>query len=899
MLPAELNETSDNDLFALVDGVVIEGDQNAENRPPLAPFVTLEVLRRVHERVVELKKSGMTNATKHKSLARAVLRLIGMRIPPDDRDVDKIGNHLDVWLSRRYIQVDKKICKNTRNPATRAEKKAALMTQCCIINGWGGVSEHIPLPASDVASPPMQQTVPPRASRAPHVPFTQSYYLPPNMSVHELREELNQARSDARSASADLHREKERCNNAKRRYEVAITESDAALKLVELANIEKMQASKEAEKKVKLLTSQMRTENARQQRESAQALKVAEAKVLRLGSQVAAAAQEAAMHAQREERLRTQLEQEQEKANALVEQLRAEMAALIDQRSRLQRESAQALKDAQAKVLRLGSQAAAAAHEAALHAHREEALRCRLENEQENAEKEAQGLRNQMARLRNDGVKAQREWASALKEAEAKVLRLGSQAAAAAQEAAAHALKEEKLRLLLEEEQERAEAKTEELRAQMAILRSDGMRAQRESARALRDAEAKVLRLGSQAAAAAQEAAAHALREEHARQREEDVAAELREALSTQEYFRLKAEVEAKTRRELAKQCTATQAARNAVKATSQKRLQLKHELIAQVENLKAELEAAHEQLDVLNERVKAHADATSKLGQMPTWERKRKADGSVGAKNRTGKRGGGLKLEHAHRLAILEQHANGTPASAIGHNIVSVVKKAAPWLNPVQPTVREIRQMGFELTTLEEALSARRCASAFKVRLLGFDETTDLHQPVLTSNVQIQDTPDGQVQDLVLKAAYLATQGATSEAVAHEIEEMCFARLRGLLVSWHAHHQRMFPDLSWTGPDVQLCSLHRLAGGGALMSDTCNAARKTKRLLAEFIGRQAEAAYRRDQGDEAWESLSQEQRENETQVYQLDCHQHLRNIWLGHMSKRQVRRAALSTRHT
>lgn len=200
---------------------------------------------------------------------------------------------------------------------------------------------------------------------------------------------------------------------------------------------------------------------------------------------------------------------------------------------------------------------------------------------------------------------------------------------------------------------------------------------------------------------------------------------------------------------------------------------------------------------------------------------------------DRSGKRGGGLKLEHAHRLAILEQHANGTPASAIGHNIVSIVKKAAPWLHPVQPTVREIRQMGFELTTLEEALAARRCAAAFKVRLLGFDETTDLHQPVLTSNVQIQDKEDGNVYDLVLKAAYLATRGGTSEAVATQIEDMCFVRLRDLLSTWQQYHRRMYPTVQWSGPDPQLCSLHRLAGGGALMSDTCNAARKTKRLLA------------------------------------------------------------------
>jgi len=35
--------------------------------------------------------------------------------------------------------------------------------------------------------------------------------------------------------------------------------------------------------------------------------------------------------------------------------------------------------------------------------------------------------------------------------------------------------------------------------------------------------------------------------------------------------------------------------------------------------------------------------------------------------------------------LAILQQHANGTPPSAIGRNSVSVVKATAPWLQPME----------------------------------------------------------------------------------------------------------------------------------------------------------------------------------------------------------------------
>lgn len=866
MLPEELNETSDDMLFALVDSSVVDGDQNAENLQPLASFVTLELLRRVHERVVDLKKSNRTHGTKHKLLARAVHRLTGLPIPPDDRDVDKIGNHLDIWLTRRYIQVDKKL-KNVRDVQQRALQRASLQKQCCVINGWGGVSEYLPdSHETSMASSESQRT------RAPYVAYTRSC-LPPEVSLLELKGDLNAARDDAKATAAELERERLRCSSMKRRLESAQADGVAAMRLVELANQEK----EEVNKKVRCLNQQMKSESTRLQRESAHALRDAEAQVHRLVGKVVAATREAAKHASNEEKLKSKLEKEQEVAKRDAEHFRDSLTRLRSEMARAQRESAQLLRDAEARVLRLGYQVAAAAQEAAEHAQKEEKIRSLLELEQERAEAEAEALREQMNQLRSEGRRARSESAQALRDVEAKVLRLGSQAAAAAQEAATHAQREERIRAELEQEQERAEAEAEQLRVQMNQLKSEGMRAQRESSQALRDVEARVFRLGSQAAAAAQEAAVHAQREEIARRKEEEVSIELQEAVKSSEFFQMRADVEAQTRREIAKQCAVAKAARDAAKETSLRRLQAKQAMIEVVAKLREDLDAAHEELDALREQRCDQNEAAKKISQMPTWQRRR-----------NGKRGGGLKLEHVHRVAILEQHANGTPPSAIGKNIVSIVLKAAPWLRPVQPTVREIRQMGFELTTLEESLSARRCAAAFKVRLLGFDETTDLQQPVLTSNVQIQDTADGEVSDLVLKAAYLTTRGGTSQAIAQQIEDFCFARLRDLLRLWKAYHARMYPHILWTGPDPELCSLHRLAGGGALMSDTCNAARKTKRLLCELISRQMEAAYRTEHGDDAWESLTEEQREGEVMVYQLDCHQHLRNIMLGHMSQKQ-----------
>ena len=64
-------------------------------------------------------------------------------------------------------------------------------------------------------------------------------------------------------------------------------------------------------------------------------------------------------------------------------------------------------------------------------------------------------------------------------------------------------------------------------------------------------------------------------------------------------------------------------------------------------------------------------------------------------------------------------------------------------------------------------------------------------------------------------------------------------------------------------------------------MSDTCNAARAAKRLLAEA----AEAASRLMIGDEKWAEMSEAERERKCTAFIGDCHQHLRNIIINAMA--------------
>ena len=220
-------------------------------------------------------------------------------------------------------------------------------------------------------------------------------------------------------------------------------------------------------------------------------------------------------------------------------------------------------------------------------------------------------------------------------------------------------------------------------------------------------------------------------------------------------------------------------------------------------------------------------------------------------------------------------------PPSAVGSAIVAVVKRTAPWLNPAAPTYMTVLRCRFELRFVEEALSARRIASAHRIRGIGFDETTKFGNTSLTSNVTIEPTEGAPLEDVIARAAY-SPLGGTAAKLVQSIEDKCFARLRDHLRRWKAHFDVMHPAVAWTGPDAARCSLHRLGGGGAIMSDTCNAARCAKRLLGEEIARQVE----QELGHATWASMSAMEQEAATRTHAQDCWQHIRNIVLAEMSR-------------
>ena len=133
--------------------------------------------------------------------------------------------------------------------------------------------------------------------------------------------------------------------------------------------------------------------------------------------------------------------------------------------------------------------------------------------------------------------------------------------------------------------------------------------------------------------------------------------------------------------------------------------------------------------------------------------------------------------------------------------NIVSVVRRAAPWLEPVEPTVEACRESRFALGTGEMAMSGRQVAEAFRVRQLGLDETTKFQDPSMVTSVLVQPTEGAPMQVVILRAVY-ATSGGTAELLCKAVENKCFARLRGYLRGWQAKYEKRFPQHKWTEPD-------------------------------------------------------------------------------------------------
>ena len=284
------------------------------------------------------------------------------------------------------------------------------------------------------------------------------------------------------------------------------------------------------------------------------------------------------------------------------------------------------------------------------------------------------------------------------------------------------------------------------------------------------------------------------------------------------------------------------------------------------------EVDKLWEVIDGAKEAKERYGKVADQVNKMPTW-RPVKGKGSTR---------GAAKMEWGTRIIIYAMLAQACPPAAVGAIIVSIVKRTAPWLDPVAPTPRTIKDMRFELRLLEETLAGRRVAEAHRVRQLGFDETTKFQDPSMVTSVLVEPKMGAKPEVVILRAAY-ATGGGTSAHLVAAIEEKCFARLREFQIGWKAKCAEMFPNHVWTGPDPARCGLQALGKGGAIISDTCTPARCTQRLLVAEVAKQVQEKH------PDWARLSEAEQEEAVRVHCQDCWNHIRNIFLTAMSKAQA----------
>ena len=115
-------------------------------------------------------------------------------------------------------------------------------------------------------------------------------------------------------------------------------------------------------------------------------------------------------------------------------------------------------------------------------------------------------------------------------------------------------------------------------------------------------------------------------------------------------------------------------------------------------------------------------------------------------------------------------------------------------------------------------------------------------------------------------------------------MRDKCFGRLKTVLEEWHQVHKDMYPGAPHSLPEPEQFGLHRLAGGGGVMSDGCNQARALQNELVRMI---AEAT-KLHIGEEVWDGMTEEEQNRAARVHIVNCWNHFRNTYLRWAIKRE-----------
>ena len=216
----------------------------------------------------------------------------------------------------------------------------------------------------------------------------------------------------------------------------------------------------------------------------------------------------------------------------------------------------------------------------------------------------------------------------------------------------------------------------------------------------------------------------------------------------------------------------------------------------------------------------------------------------------------------------VLEQLVNGVPPASIPAVIRSHAEAVAePGESVDVPSVNFCRSMRAVLRVLVETLAAYRLAKEGRWKQLFTDGTSRRQIAMQNLLIAITDEND-ELVPLLLSAAH-AVEGESSEDQCTAVLEM-IERAGARLTRWEEVISEKFPEYDHDISEASEMNIGKLGFGGAVATDNCNPALKLKRLLVERI-------------KEAAEEIDEDE---DVLVLEVDCWHHLRNVWLGGMTK-------------
>ena len=246
----------------------------------------------------------------------------------------------------------------------------------------------------------------------------------------------------------------------------------------------------------------------------------------------------------------------------------------------------------------------------------------------------------------------------------------------------------------------------------------------------------------------------------------------------------------------------------------------------------------------------------------------------AIGRESRVGSGKGEKRWPMWMVQLIIELLVNGVHPRSIPTSILAQDRITTGRTGQEVPSVNFCRDMRVVLRILAKTLAAYQLALKGQWHQL-FVDGTSRRQVALETLVIALENEAGDLKPLILSCACVVegeTSEQTCEAVLKEIEEGAT-----LIQDWREVHQRKYPDGKHDIPDAKEMNVGKL-GRGAISTDTANAARKQRRLLGEAIAMAAAE----------WHELDRVKDCGDERLYNLevDCWNHLRNVWLGGMAK-------------